>query len=100
MKNPLSINTLNHTVVPSDAQDSMFFYFLDPDYKYIDERIMNDIYYNQIKARMYGKHMLNPFNNNSAPLENYYSNITDVRWDSARLYFVNGMTSVISMAYT
>jgi hypothetical protein len=90
MKNPLSINTLNHTVVPSDAQDSMFFYFLDPDYKYIDERIMNDIYYNQIKARMYGKHMLNPFNNNSAPLENYYSNITDVRWDSARLYFVNG----------
>lgn len=90
MKNPLSINTLNHTVVPSDAQDSMFFHFLDPDYKYIDESIMNDIYYNQIKARMYGKHMLNPFNNNSAPLENYYSNITDVRWDSARLYFVNG----------
>lgn len=90
MKNPLSINTLNHTVVPSDAQDSMFFHFLDPDYKYIDESIMNDIYYNQVKARMYGKHMLNPFNNNSAPLENYYSNITDVRWDSARLYFVNG----------
>lgn len=90
MKNPLSINTLNHTVVPSDAQDSMFFYFLDPDYKYIDDSIMNDVYYNQVKARMYGKHMLNPFNNNSAPLENYYSNITDVRWDSARLYFVNG----------
>jgi hypothetical protein len=69
----------------------MFFHFLDPDYKYIDERIMNDIKDpNQIKVRMYDKHLVNPIEPNSAPLNDYYSNITDVRWDSARLYFVNG----------
>lgn len=90
LKDPLSINTLNHTVVPTDKNDSMFFHFLDPDYKYIDDTIMNGIYYNQIKPRQYNKHMLNPFSDNGAPLECYYSNITDVRWDSARLYFVNG----------
>ena len=90
LKDPLSINTLNHTVIPTDSQDSMFFHFLDPDFKYIDESVMNSVYYNQVKARMYGKHLINPLNKNSAPLETYYSNITDVRWDSARLYFVNG----------
>ena len=90
LKEPLSINTLNHTVVPTDAQDSMFFHFLDPDYKYVDDTIMDEIYYNQIKPRMYGKYMINPIHDNVAPLGEYYSNITDVRWDSARLYFVNG----------
>ena len=90
LKDPLTINTLNHTVIPTDEKDSMFFHFLDPDYKFVDESIMNELYYNQIKPRMYNKHMVNPIEPNGYPLSDYYSNITDVRWDSARLYFVNG----------
>ena len=90
LKDPLTINTLNHTVIPTDEKDSMFFHFLDPDYKYVDESIMDELYYNQIKPRMYNKHMVNPIEPNGYPLSDYYSDITDVRWDSARLYFVNG----------
>lgn len=90
LSDPLSINTLNHIAIPMDSNDSMFYHFVDPDYKYIDDSIMNTIYYNQIKSRMYGKHLINPSNPNIAPLENYFSGITDVRTDSIRLYFVNG----------
>ena len=57
LKDPLTINTLNHTVIPTDENDSMFFHFLDPDYKFVDESIMNELYYNQIKPRMYLKRL-------------------------------------------
>ena len=90
LKEPYTINTINHTVVPKDAQDSMFYMFLDPDYKYIDESIMNQIYYNQLKIKQYDKYMSNAFDSNGAPLEDYFASIPDVRWDHARLYFVNG----------
>lgn len=109
-KDPLSFNTINHIAVPKDAQCSGWYTFLDPDYKYIgpkddyahnssdDEEktkvfkpnVENQIYYDQIKARQYGEHTINPTWSNVAPLENYYSSISDVRWDYARLYFVNG----------
>lgn len=89
-KDPLSINTLNHTVVPADEHDSMFFHFLDPDYRYIDESIMNSIDDDQIKARLYGKYTSNPTDKNSSSHFVYYTGVDGVRWDTARLYFVNG----------
>lgn len=109
-KDPLSLNTINHIAVPKDSQCSSWFTFSDPDYRYIGpkddyesiydssdgEKIIikpnvdNQIIYDQLKARQYGEYTVNPKFDNVAPLENYYSSISDVRWDYARLYFVNG----------
>lgn len=111
LKDPLSINTLNHLAVPADEQCSEWYTFLDPDYRYVNKDIENDILHSQIKARQYDVHEVteeytengetksrtirkqytkNAFRFNSAPLETYYSQISDVRWDTAKLYFVNG----------
>ena len=87
---PMSLNNINHLAVPKDPQCSMWYSFLDPDYEYVDGEIMNQIINTQVKAKSYDRYLSNPVNSNSAPLEQYYSSISDMRWDTARLYFVNG----------
>ena len=89
-RKPESINTLNHLAVPKDSQDSMFYHFLDPDYEYVDDSIINDISWNQIKARKYREYLSNPINASTDECSVYVSGIKNLRYDTIRLYFVNG----------
>lgn len=89
---PLSLNTLNHLAIPKDKQCSKWYSFLDPDYKYVDDSIYTSITGTQIKASQYGEFLTNPKypDGNHYPLEQYYSGLSDMRYDRIRLYFVNG----------
>ena len=91
IRKPVSINTLNHLSVPKDVNLSEWYSFLDPDYEYIDDSIMNSIDPDQIKAREYAKYLSDPMGENSSnPYCRYYYKVPDIRFDSMRLYFVNG----------
>ena len=90
MKDPMSINTINHIAVPEDKQCSMWYTFLDPDYKYVSDDIRTNIQYDQIKAKQFDPYTQHPILENDAPLEKFYGEVSGVRWDSAKLYFVNG----------
>jgi len=87
---PMSLSTLNHLAIPKDKQCSMWYSFLDPDYQYVDNDIMDEIDPNQVKAKCYGRYLSNPIDQGGGAFEQYYSNIPNLRWDTARLYFVNG----------
>ena len=90
MPNPLSLNNINHLAVPKDRQCSMWYSFLDPDYDYVNADIMDSIDHDDVKARSYGNYMSNPSDPSEPPFDTYYQNIPNMRWDTARLYFVNG----------
>lgn len=86
---PTTLNTINHFSCPEDKQDSMWYHFTDPDYKYVDASIFSDLNHDQIKVKEFSKYLTNP-EGNSYPLDDTYNGIYGVRWDSLRLYFVNG----------
>lgn len=88
--NPSSLNTINHFCVPKDSQGSMWYHFLDPDYKYVDSSIMYGLDPNQIKVRSFGEYLENPATPDDYPLSCMFDGIYGIRWDSLRLYFVNG----------
>lgn len=87
---PATLNTINHFSCPEDNQGSMWYNFTDPDYEYADASIYSDLDHNDIKVKEYSKYLKNPEDPNNYPLEDVYSGIYGVRWDSLRLYFVNG----------
>ena len=88
MPDPKSINTLNHLAVPKDKEDSMWYTFLDPDYKYVNEHNLYTPTMSDIKGSQYGENLM------TDPAWGYYHyyhyNINGVRFDTMRLYFVNG----------
>ena len=68
----------------------MFYHFLDPDYEYVDDSIINDISWNQIKSRKYRDYLSNPIDASTDECSVYVSGIKNLRYDTIRLYFVNG----------
>ena len=88
--NPVTLNTLNHFTCPEDTQISSWYNFTDPDYVYVNENIYSDLDdYNDIKIKEYAKYLKNPYENSITPFYTYNS-ISGIRWDSFKLYFVNG----------
>lgn len=87
---PSTLNTINHFTCPKDSQDSMWYNFTDPDYEFVDASIFSDLDHNQIKVKEYSNYLSNPDDPNNYPLSDVYSGIYGVRWDSFKLYFVNG----------
>jgi len=80
---PLTLNTINHMAVPKDAKESLFYSFLDPDYEYVDSSLMSGLTDpNQVKTAQYLPYLNDVFNEIDCGV--------DTRWDSARMYFVNG----------
>lgn len=79
---PKTLNTFNHLAVPQDSKESKWFYFSDPDYKYVDSSCFEEISYDSSKIKEYLKYIPEGFT--------FTYGISGVRWDTARLYFVNG----------
>lgn len=95
MKKPLSYNNLNHLAIPKGSDNSMFYYFVDNDYKYVDDAITknlgNSTPQTNRKLVEYSKYLINPQNSkNTAYKFIDYKAVDNVRWDSMKLYFVNG----------
>lgn len=88
--NPASLNTVNHLSVPKDSQASMWYHFVDPDYEMVDSSIFNALDPNQIKVKNLSRFLKNPVDSADFPLSCMYTGIYGIRWDSFRLYFVNG----------
>ena len=80
--NPRSLNTFNHLVIPKDSKDSLFYYFSDPDYKYVDDALFDGDLSNSPKINEYLKYL--PDGIVAEPLN------ANIRFDKVRLYFVNG----------
>ena len=104
MFNPKSLNTINHLTVPKDKSGSLWYMFLDSDYKYCTSENYYDFYssdfnldYNDdfdkddactdLKINEYAKHL--DYIDGGAKYK-LYSDIVGLRSDSVRLYFVNG----------
>lgn len=102
--NPDSINTINHLTVPNDKEGSLWYMFLDSDYSYCNGMNYYDFYssdfnsdYNNDydkeglcdddKVNEYYKHI--EYLDSGVKFE-LYKGITNLRYDSIKLYFVNG----------
>ena len=90
LMDPASLNTINHFCVPKDSQASMWYHFVDPDYKYVDSSIFYELDPAQIKVKSFSEYLKNPEDPADYPLSCMYDGIYGIRWDSFRLYFVNG----------
>lgn len=88
LRNPLSLNSFNHLAIPKDKESSLLYYFVDNDYSFIDSSIMNNPDISNVKYFEYSKYLRSPLQD--IDIVKYYDSITDVRWDSMKLYFVNG----------
>lgn len=83
--NPKSLNTLNHLAVPCDKKDNEWYTFIDNSFEYCEEDELNST-----KFKQYAKYLTNPIDStstNKVELLNIYSKM---RYDSIKLYFVNG----------
>lgn len=86
---PDSLNTLNHIAIPKDSGSSMYYYFSNPDYSYVNENIFEKINDSDIVAKEYAKYLINPTDENKNPFE-YVEGLKCIGFDTIRLYFVNG----------
>lgn len=85
--NPRSVNTLNHLAVPKDKSGSMWYTFLDPDYKYVNDNNLMEPILSDVKVSQYVKYLItDPVYN--TPFRYFIGG--GVRWDTMKLYFVNG----------
>lgn len=89
-KNPITLNTLNNLAVPKDSKCSMWYHFLDPDYEYVTADAIDVIPNDYIKTNEYRPYVTNPDDPGDNPFGKMFSRIEGVRWDTARLYFING----------
>lgn len=90
---PETLNTINHLSIPKDSADSMWYYFNDADYEYVDALLMNDnIDENQVKVREYCKYLSAPDSSCSGMFRTFSNagSQFSIRYDRVRLYFVNG----------
>ena len=102
--NPRTLNTINHLTVPDDKNGSLWYMFLDSDYRYCTAGNYYDFYssdfnedynndfdkddgINDIKIKEYIKHIDYLDGGTKFKL---YKDIIGLRSDSVRLYFVNG----------
>ena len=88
-KDIVTINNINHLAVPTDKRDTEWYTFLDPDYQYVDEENLYELYPSDVKVSQYVEYCTNPLGKDN-PFE--YINITGsgLEFDTLRLYFVNG----------
>lgn len=88
-KNFITINTINHTAVPTDRKDSEWFLFMDNDYKYMSDDNFEELKSTDNKIKTYIKHCTNPITNEPGF---YYgtSENDNIKWDNLKLYFSSG----------
>ena len=87
-----SVNTLFHLAVPTDAEDSNWYSFIDPDYKYATASVLNELDPAQVAVNEYSAYCSTPGTDlTSDPF--YYKKVTSDKnpgWDRVRLYFTSG----------
>lgn len=87
-----SVNTLFHLAVPTDAEDSNWYSFIDPDYKYATASVLNELDLSQVAVNEYSVYCSTPGADlTSDPF--YYKKVTSDKnpgWDRVRLYFTSG----------
>ena len=87
-----SVNTLFHLAVPTDAEDSNWYSFIDPDYKYATASVLNELDPAQVAVNEYSVYCSTPRTDlTSDPF--YYKKVTSDKnpgWDRVRLYFTSG----------
>lgn len=92
--NPNTLVTLNHLSVPEDKDLSMWYYFNDPDYEFVDSDIFDTLgsaaASEQIKVREYSRYLSYPISGQTGDPLSYSCSSFDVHLDTMRLYFVNG----------
>ena len=87
-----SVNTLFHLAVPTDTEDSNWYSFIDPDYKYATASVLNELDLSQVAVNEYSVYCSTPGADlTSDPF--YYKKVTSDKnpgWDRVRLYFTSG----------
>lgn len=82
LANPITLNTINHLAVPKNINAIEWYSFADPDYRYEDGLLNPVMPEDQIKVEQYKKYI--PY------AEGFKKVSATARFDSLRLYFVNG----------
>lgn len=87
-----SVNTLFHLAVPTDAEDSNWYSFIDPDYKYATASVLNELDSAQVAVNEYSTYCSTPGTDLTSDTF-YYKKVTSDKnpgWDRVRLYFTSG----------
>ena len=101
---PDTLNTINHLTVPKDKEGSLWYMFLDSDYRFCNGQNYYDFYssdfsddYNNDfdKEGICNDDKVNEYYKNVEYLESglkfeLFKDITNLRYDSVKIYFVNG----------
>lgn len=103
--NPKTLNTLNHLAIPKDAEGSMWYMFLDSNYEFCNERNFNTFTSADFapeefnddfsKSSEYADIKVMQYYNNLDYVDpitkfKYFTGITNLRFDTIKIYFVNG----------
>lgn len=85
----ITMNTINHTAVPTDSKDSEWFSFLDNDYKYMSDDNIEQLNDSDYKTKSYAKYCTNPVTNKPGFYYGTAEN-NEIKWDNIKLYFSSG----------
>lgn len=83
-----TINTIAHLCVPKDPDENEWYTFLDPDYKYASENILNALSEDDVRIKEYSKYCSAVTDGSS--VFTYKVTPQDLKWDSLKLYFTSG----------
>lgn len=85
----ITINTLAHLAVPKDSDENEWYTFIDPDYKYVSDDILEELNQDDVRVKEYSKYCSAP--ETDASVFKYVStNMVHYPWDTLKLYFTSG----------
>lgn len=87
-----TINNILHLAVPTDSEDSKWYAFIDPDYKYVNTDIVNALAPSHTMVQEYAQYCSTPDSSLTTDSFYYHSYSSDLNpgWDTVKLYFTSG----------